>query len=169
MVFLTNRGQPSFVLTSITKYFLMTHLTYIYSNLSHSKNMLSLSYKLDINSVYAHVFLKGRYFPFFLFFRFFQITWRISTFPSYTDFVRTLFWKNNSKIIKTGVRQPLAFRDKSVRQLQGAVSVQRRYSADLGCNQQLFDFLLPFDALFELYCIPALSWWHVIGWLALCI
>lgn len=45
-----------------------THLTYIYSNLSHSKNMLSLSYKLYMNSVYAHVFLKGRYFPFFPFF-----------------------------------------------------------------------------------------------------
>lgn len=33
-----------------------THLTYIYSNLSHSKSMLSLSYKLYINSVYAHIF-----------------------------------------------------------------------------------------------------------------
>lgn len=77
--------------------------------------------------------------------------------------------KHNSKIIKTGVRQPLALRDKSVRQLQGDVCIQRRYSADLGCNQQLFDFLLPFDALFELHCIHALSWWHAIGWLAFCI
>lgn len=77
--------------------------------------------------------------------------------------------KHNSKIIKTGVQQLLAFWDKSVRQLQGDVCIQRRYSADLGCNQQLFDFLLPFDALFELYCIRALSWWHAIGWLAFCI